>query len=207
MITKSTAKRVMDVLAATAGLILLFPLFIVIAIAVYLRMGRPVLYKQLRPGLNGHPFLLYKFRSMRNTTVGGKLLPDERRLTTFGQFLRKSSLDELPVFWNVLKGEMSLVGPRPLLMQYIPRYNPEQRRRHEVRPGITGWAQSPGRNALSWEERFRLDVGDDDHINFWLDLKILYRTLFQLFSRKGISAEGHATMPEFMGSPTETREQ
>lgn len=170
-------------------------------VLVWLFLGWPVIFSQERPGLHGRLFRLYKFRSMRDLRdANGKLLPDEQRLTRFGRFLRSSSLDELPEFFNVLKGDMSLVGPRPLLVQYLERYTPEQARRHEVRPGITGWAQVNGRNALSWEEKFKLDVWYVDHRTFWLDIKILFMTLAKVFKREGISAEGSATAPEFMGT-------
>jgi sugar transferase EpsL len=167
-------------------------------------MGRPVLFRQQRAGLKGQPIVLLKFRTMTDTRdLEGRLLPDAARVTRFGHLLRSLSLDELPTLINVLRGEMSLVGPRPLLMQYMERYSPEQARRHEVKPGITGWAQVNGRNALSWEEKFRLDVWYVDHVSFWLDLKILCMTVWNVMKREGISAVGHATMPEFLG----TREQ
>jgi sugar transferase EpsL len=202
------AKRVLDFLGALGGLVLLSPLFLLIAISIYLRMGRPILYRQTRPGLHGKPFSIYKFRSMLDTRdTNGNHLPDEVRLSPFGRFLRSTSLDELPELWNVLHGEMSLVGPRPLLMQYIPRYNSEQKRRHEVKPGITGWAQINGRNAISWEDRFALDIWYVDHWSLLLDLKILMLTIFKIVRREGINAEGHATMPEFMGSPSGTAQK
>jgi len=164
-------------------------------------MGRPVLFKQMRPGLNGKPFYMYKFRTMTyERDEQGTLLSDELRLTGLGRFLRSTSLDELPELFNILKGDMSLVGPRPLLMQYLDRYTPEQARRHEVKPGITGWAQVNGRNAISWEEKFALDVWYVDNCSLWLDMKILLMTLVKVFKREGISAAGEATMPEFMGS-------
>jgi lipopolysaccharide/colanic/teichoic acid biosynthesis glycosyltransferase len=169
-----------------------------IALLVWRTMGRPVLFRQARPGLHGKPFVMYKFRTMRDLRdAEGNLLPDEARLTPFGRWLRTTSLDELPELVNVLRGEMSLVGPRPLLMEYLERYTPEQARRHEVKPGITGWAQIHGRNNLSWEERLRLDVWYVDHWSLWLDLKILWRTLWMVLRREGISAQGHATMPRF----------
>jgi len=171
---------------------------------VLLTMGRPVLFRQQRPGLRGKPFTLYKFRTMRDArTASGELLPDDLRLTTFGKWLRSTSLDELPELFNVLKGEMSLVGPRPLLMEYLPRYSPEQARRHEVKPGITGWAQVNGRNALTWEEKFRMDVWYVDHWNLWLDMKIVLLTIWKVLKREGISAEGSATMPVFTGNTTQ----
>jgi sugar transferase EpsL len=193
-------KRVVDIVGASVGIILLAPVMLAVALLVLLTMGRPVLFRQQRPGLRGKPFTLYKFRTMRDArSASGELLPDELRLTTFGKWLRSTSLDELPELFNVLKGEMSLVGPRPLLMEYLPRYSPEQARRHEVKPGITGWAQVNGRNALSWEEKFRLDVWYVDHWNLWLDVKILLLTIWKVLKREGISAEGSATMPMFMG--------
>jgi len=164
-------------------------------------MGRPVLFKQMRPGLNAKPFYMYKFRTMTNEKdEQGNPLSDEQRLTRLGRFLRSTSLDELPELFNVLKGDMSLVGPRPLLMQYLARYTPEQARRHEVKPGITGWAQVNGRNAITWEEKFALDVWYVDNWSLWLDIKILAMTVVKVFKREGISAKGEATMPEFMGN-------
>jgi sugar transferase EpsL len=197
-------KRVVDIVGASVGIILFAPVMLVVALLVLLTMGRPVLFRQLRPGLHGKPFVLYKFRTMRDAcTPSGEPLPDELRLTQFGKWLRSTSLDELPELFNVLKGEMSLVGPRPLLMEYLPRYSPEQARRHEVKPGITGWAQVNGRNALSWEEKFRLDVWYVDHWNLWLDVKILLLTIWKVLKREGISAEGSATMPVFTGNTTQ----
>jgi len=160
-----------------------------------------VLFRQVRPGLDGKPFEMIKFRTMQDVVdVAGKPLPDSERMSPFGSFLRSSSLDELPELWNVLKGDMSLIGPRPLLMEYLPLYSPEQYRRHEVRPGVTGWAQINGRNALSWEEKFKLDVWYVDNRSLWLDLKIIFLTIKKVFARDGISAEGEATMPKFTGS-------
>jgi len=197
-------KRVVDIVGASVGIILFAPVMLVVALLVLLTMGRPVLFRQQRPGLRGKPFTLYKFRTMRDArTPSGELLPDELRLTTFGKWLRSTSLDELPELFNVFKGEMSLVGPRPLLMEYLPRYSPEQARRHEVKPGITGWAQVNGRNALSWEEKFQLDVWYVDHWNLWLDMKILLLTIWKVLKREGISAEGSATMPVFTGNTTQ----
>ena len=191
-------KRVFDVVVSATALVVLAPVMGLIALAVWRTMGRPVLFRQARPGLHGKPFVMYKFRTMRDLRdAGGNLLPDEARLTPFGRWLRATSLDELPELVNVLRGEMSLVGPRPLLMEYLERYTPEQARRHEVKPGITGWAQIHGRNNLSWEERLRLDVWYVDHWSLWLDLKILWRTLWMVLRREGISAQGHATMPRF----------
>jgi lipopolysaccharide/colanic/teichoic acid biosynthesis glycosyltransferase len=197
-------KRVVDIVGASVGIILLAPVMLAVALLVLLTMGRPVLFRQQRPGLRGKPFTLYKFRTMRDArTASGELLPDDLRLTTFGKWLRSTSLDELPELFNVLKGEMSLVGPRPLLMEYLPRYSPEQARRHEVKPGITGWAQVNGRNALTWEEKFRMDVWYVDHWNLWLDMKILLLTIWKVLKREGISAEGSATMPVFTGNTTQ----
>ena len=191
-------KRVFDVVVSAVALTVLAPVMGLTALAVWRTMGRPVLFRQARPGLHGKPFVMYKFRTMRDLRdAGGNLLPDEARLTPFGRWLRATSLDELPELVNVLRGEMSLVGPRPLLMEYLERYTPEQARRHEVKPGITGWAQIHGRNNLSWEERLRLDVWYVDHWSLWLDLKILWRTLWMVLRREGISAQGHATMPRF----------
>jgi lipopolysaccharide/colanic/teichoic acid biosynthesis glycosyltransferase len=199
-------KRALDVAGAAAGLILLSPLLLLLAAVIRLKMGKHVFFTQVRPGYHGKPFTIYKFRTMANLTdAEGKLLPDDRRLTRFGRFLRSTSLDELPELWNVLRGDMSLVGPRPLLMHYLPLYNDHQRRRHEVKPGITGWAQVNGRNALSWEDRFHLDVWYVDHCSFLLDLKILLLTLLKTIRREGISAEGHATMPQFKGTSNNYR--
>jgi len=197
-------KRVVDIVGASVGIILLAPVMLAVALLVLLTMGRPVLFRQQRPGLRGKPFTLYKFRTMRDArTASGELLPDDLRLTTFGKWLRSTSLDELPELFNVLKGEMSLVGPRPLLMEYLPRYSPEQARRHEVKPGITGWAQVNGRNALTWEEKFRMDVWYVDHWNLWLDMKIVLLTIWKVLKREGINAEGCATMPVFTGNTTQ----
>jgi sugar transferase EpsL len=193
-------KRCIDIVGAGLGLIVLSPVLAVVAVAVWMQMGRPVMFQQMRPGLNGQAFRMYKFRTMSNKwDEEGNLLPDEQRLTSLGKFLRKTSLDELPELFNVLKGDMSLVGPRPLLMQYLERYTSEQARRHEVKPGITGWAQVNGRNAISWEEKFALDVWYVDNRSLWLDIKILAITIWKVFRREGISAQGEATMPEFMG--------
>lgn len=183
------------------GLVVLAPLFLVIATLIFIAMGRPILFRQLRSGLHGKPFTIFKFRSMRNPNIDEASIDyDGQRLTTFGKLLRAMSLDELPELWNVLRGEMSLVGPRPLLMDYLERYTPEEARRMEVRPGITGWAQVNGRNALSWDEKFRLDVWYVDHQSFGLDLRILAMTIVKVLSCNGISAESCATMPEFLGS-------
>ena len=194
-------KRVFDMLVAALALIMLAPLLAVIAVAVAYRLGRPVLFRQIRPGLRGRPFEMVKFRTMLDAKDAyGKSLPDDQRLTTFGVWLRSTSLDELPELWNVLRGDMSLVGPRPLLMEYLPLYTSDQARRHDVRPGVTGWAQVNGRNALSWDEKFKLDVWYVDHQSFWLDMKILMLTVKKVFVREGISATGEATMPKFTGS-------
>lgn len=198
---KHTLKRLVDILCSFAAIILLSPIMVVVALAVWKYLGSPILFRQVRPGLNGDPFTMYKFRTMLDVRDSeGNLLPDEQRLTRFGRFLRSTSLDELPELFNVLKGDMSLVGPRPLLMEYLDRYTPRQARRHEVKPGITGWAQVNGRNALSWEEKFELDVWYVDHWSLWLDIKILLLTVWKVLRREGISAEGHSTAPVFLGS-------
>ncbi|MCS7242178.1 sugar transferase [Candidatus Caldatribacterium sp.] len=190
----------LDVTGAILGIAIFSPIMAIVAVLILATMGRPVLFRQERAGKEGKPFTLYKFRTMLNLKdEHGRLLPDEQRLTRIGRFLRSTSLDELPEFWNVLKGDMSLVGPRPLPVSYLTRYTEEQARRHEVKPGITGWAQVNGRNALSWEEKFRYDVWYVDHWSLWLDLKILLLTVIKVLKREGISAEGHATMPEFTG--------
>ena len=194
-------KRIFDIAISFIALLLLSPVFLLIFLLVIITMGFPVWFTQQRPGLKEKPFILYKFRTMNNKhDHKGNLLPDEGRLTAFGRFLRSTSLDELPELFNVLKGDMSLVGPRPLLMQYLSRYSPEQARRHEVKPGITGWAQVNGRNAVSWEERFTMDVWYVDHVSLWLDVKILFLTLVKVFKREGISQEGVATREEFLGN-------
>jgi lipopolysaccharide/colanic/teichoic acid biosynthesis glycosyltransferase len=194
------SKRVFDVVVVIAAGVVIVPIVAIVAFLLWL-VQRRVLFRQLRPGLEGKPFTLYKFCSMRDACdESGALLPDEQRLTRIGSLVRSSSLDEFPQFWNVLKGDMSLVGPRPLLMAYLGRYTPEQARRHEVKPGITGWAQVNGRNALSWKEKFALDVWYVDHRTFVLDLRILWLTLLRVISRSGISTQGHATMQEFMGN-------
>ena len=194
-------KRLFDVVvSACALLVLALPLLVVIWM-VRRKLGSPVFFAQVRPGMHGKPFKMVKFRSMtRERGTDGELLPDAVRLTPFGRFLRSTSLDELPELWNVLKGDMSLVGPRPLLMEYLPLYSPEQARRHEVRPGITGWAQVNGRNAISWEDKFKLDVWYVDHCSLWLDIKILWLTVKKVLVREGISAAGEATMGKFTGS-------
>lgn len=195
------AKRYFDLLCILLSLPLLVPGVALVALLVRVFLGAPVLFVQKRPGQDARPFLMVKFRSMVDLRdAGGNLLPDERRLTRFGRFLRATSLDELPELWNVLKGEMSLVGPRPLLMEYIDLYTTEQARRHEVPPGITGWAQVNGRNGLSWEDKFRLDVWYVDNQSLWLDLKILFLTVWKVISREGITAEGEATTSRFKGT-------
>ena len=197
----NTMKHFTDFTAAFLALLLLSPLLLILIVLVRLKLGSPIFFTQVRPGLHGKPFKMIKFRTMTDARdADGNLLPDNIRLTAFGRFLRSTSLDELPELWNVLKGDMSLVGPRPLLMEYLPLYTAEQARRHQVRPGITGWAQINGRNAISWEEKFRLDVWYVDHQSFWLDLKILALTLKKVFVREGISAKDEATMPKFTGS-------
>jgi lipopolysaccharide/colanic/teichoic acid biosynthesis glycosyltransferase len=194
-------KRAFDVLVASSALVVVSPVLVVLWILVRRRLGPPAIFRQRRPGLNGRPFTLVKFRTMTGKLdASGSPLPDEARLTPFGRRLRSTSLDELPELWNVLRGDMSLVGPRPLLMQYLERYTPEQARRHEVRPGLTGWTQVNGRNALDWEQKFVLDVWYVDHRSFWLDLRILARTGKTLATREGISAPGVATAENFMGS-------
>ncbi|MFA4943148.1 MAG: sugar transferase [Lentisphaeria bacterium] len=195
-------KRLFDLSLLLLAAPLWLPLLGLVALLVRRRLGAPILFRHQRPGLHGQPFTLLKFRTMLDARdASGQPLPDEKRLTPFGKKLRATSLDELPELFNVLKGDMSLVGPRPLLMRYLDRYTPEQARRHEVRPGITGWAQVNGRNAITWEEKFRLDVWYVGHRSCWLDLKILGLTLWNVLARKGISAIGHDTMPEFLGTP------
>ncbi len=194
-------KRIFDFVLAALSLLLLGVPLLILMWQVRRKLGSPVFFRQTRPGLHGRPFQMVKFRTMTDARgPDGELLPDEVRLTSFGRFLRATSLDELPELWNVLKGDMSLVGPRPLLMEYLPLYSPEQARRHEVRPGITGWAQVNGRNALSWEEKFTLDVWYVDHQSTWLDIKILLLTVRKVLIREGISAPGEATMSKFTGS-------
>lgn len=197
---RAYGKRVFDAAAATVLLVLLSPLLLVVALTVRLFIGTPVLFRQHRPGRQALPFVLLKFRTMTNERgMNGDLLPDRDRLPGIGRTLRSLSLDELPELWNVVKGEMSLVGPRPLLMEYLPLYSAEQARRHEVRPGITGWAQVNGRNASTWQRRFAFDVWYVDHMSMWLDVRILVKTVTSVVLREGIAAEGHATMPKFTG--------
>jgi len=193
-------KRLLDIIGASVGLVILSPALCVVVVLVRHQLGAPVLFRQTRPGKNGKQFEMIKFRTMRDVVdPDGHPLPDVARLTPLGKRLRSTSLDELPELWNVLKGEMSLVGPRPLLMEYIPLYSDEQARRHEVRPGVTGWAQVNGRNAISWEEKFALDVWYVDNRTVWLDLKILWLTIKKVLIREGVSAEGEATMAKFEG--------
>jgi len=194
-------KRSMDIFGSLAGLFFLSPLFLLVALLVRRKLGSPVIFRQERAGKNGKLFTIYKFRTMTDVRdEEGGLLPDEKRLTIFGTFLRSTSIDELPELWNVLKGEMSLVGPRPLHIRYIERYSPEQARRLEILPGLTGWAQIKGRNALNWEDRFKMDVWYVDNWNLWLDIRILLLTMLKVVKREGISGENHPTMEEFMGT-------
>jgi lipopolysaccharide/colanic/teichoic acid biosynthesis glycosyltransferase len=193
-------KRIFDLLLTIIGGIIIAPLIALAAVLVAVYLGRPMLFAHRRPGYKGEPFTLYKFRTMTDgRDAANHPLPDEQRMTAFGRFLRSTSLDELPELWNVLCGEMSLVGPRPLLMQYLERYSSEQARRHDVLPGITGWAQVNGRNNVSWQDKFELDVWYVDHWSLWLDVKILFMTLFRVFRREGITEPGNATAREFMG--------
>jgi len=197
-------KRLLDICISGLALLLLSPVLVVLDILVRVKMGSPVLFRQTRPGLHGEPFEMMKFRTMTDDRdANGELLPDDQRLVPFGRFLRSSSLDELPELLNVLRGDMSLVGPRPLLMAYLPLYNAHQRRRHEVRPGITGWAQINGRNNVTWQEKFDLDVWYVDHAGLWLDLKILLLTAWTVLRRDGVSKDGHATTDYFKGNDDE----
>lgn len=194
-------KRAFDVVVSCCALLLLSPVIAFVAWQISKKMGSPVLFRQVRPGLNGKPFEMVKFRTMKDAVDSdGNPLPDSERLTPFGQFLRSSSLDELPELWNVLKGDMSLVGPRPLLMEYLPLYSAEQYRRHDARPGVTGWAQVNGRNTVGWEEKFEMDVWYVDNQSLWLDIKILFLTVKKVLVRDGISADGEATMSKFTGN-------
>tara|TARA_R110002012_G_scaffold321641_1_gene550302 strand:- start:1977 stop:2561 length:585 start_codon:yes stop_codon:yes gene_type:complete len=191
----------LDIIGAIVGLVVLSPVLVTVAVMIRRKMGAPVLFRQTRPGLYNKPFKMMKFRTMRNAIdANGNPLSDTERLTRLGLFLRSSSLDELPELWNVLKGDMSLVGPRPLLMEYLPLYSPEQSRRHEVRPGVSGWAQVNGRNAISWDEKFQLDVWYVENRTLWLDFKIIWLTIRNVLKRDGISAAGEATMPKFTGN-------
>lgn len=202
------AKRLFDMVGAAAGLAVLSPLLLGVALSVRVRLGSPVIFRQTRAGLGGAPFVFRKFRTMTDARdSAGELLPDEQRLTPFGRALRSTTLDELPSLWNVLRGEMSLVGPRPLYLDYVPLYSDHQRRRLEVKPGLTGWAVVKGRNAISWDERFDLDVWYVDHPSFLLDLRILILTIGTIFSRRGVSQPGHSTMPRFEGPRTSRRDR
>lgn len=193
-------KRLFDLVISVVALVLFAPVIALLVLAIRYNMGSPVFFRQMRPGLNGKPFEMIKFRTMRDAKdANGVPLPDAARLTKFGQFLRSTSLDELPELWNVVKGDMSLVGPRPLLMEYLALYSPEQARRHDVRPGVTGYAQVNGRNSLSWDEKFKLDVWYVDNQSFWLDISILWMTVAKVLARDGISANGEATMTKFTG--------
>ena len=199
-------KRLLDIIGAAVGLTLLSPVFLIVAILILRRMGPPAIFSQRRAGLRGEPFVLYKFRSMNNARdEHGELLPDDARLTEFGKFLRRVSLDELPQLWNVLRGDMSLVGPRPLLLDYVPLYDDTQKKRLDVKPGITGWAQINGRNAISWDEKFTFDVWYVEHQSFRLDLKILSLTVWKILKRDGISAPGEASMPRFTGKDNDPK--
>lgn len=194
-------KRSIDIITSLAGIVVLSPLFLILYIMVKSKLGSPAVFKQKRPGLYGRIFTMYKFRSMtEERDEKGELLPDEVRLTGFGKLLRKTSMDELPELFNILKGDMSLVGPRPLLVRYLDRYTKEQARRHDVRPGLTGWAQINGRNAISWEEKFKLDVWYVDNLSLWLDVKIFVKTFVKVFKSEGVSSQSEATMAEFMGT-------
>ena len=194
-------KRLLDFVLSACGIALFAPAILPLILLIRIKLGAPIFFIPTRPGLRGKPFNMVKFRTMIDVLdAAGNLLPDSERLTVFGRFLRSTSLDELPELWNVLKGDMSLVGPRPLLMEYLPLYTPEQARRHEVRPGITGWAQVNGRNALSWEEKFKLDIWYVDNQSFWLDVKILFLTVKKVLMRDGINQEGSATMEKFRGN-------
>lgn len=194
-------KRCFDILLSFIAMIILSPILIILFALVRIKLGEPAIFKQERPGQHGKLFMLYKFRSMTDKKDhNGALLPDRERLTPFGKMLRKTSLDELPELFNILKGDMSFVGPRPLLVQYLSRYSTEQARRHDVKPGLTGWAQVNGRNAITWEEKFKLDVWYVDHWSFWLDLRIIFKTVIIVLKRTGVNAQGEATMGEFMGS-------
>jgi lipopolysaccharide/colanic/teichoic acid biosynthesis glycosyltransferase len=201
-------KRLIDFFASLCGLLILLPVLLILALLIAIKLGRPVLFIQKRPGLNTKPFNLLKFRSMTSEKdEKGELLPDEQRLTPLGSFIRSASLDELPSLLSVLKGDMSLVGPRPLLMEYLPLYNDRQQRRHEMKPGITGWAQVNGRNALSWEQKFEYDVWYVENQSLLLDIKILFMTLHKVFKRDGINQEGQATMTKFTGTPESAGEE
>lgn len=200
-------KRMFDLILSGIALVALSPIYLILAVLVRVKLGSPILFSQERPGKHGKIFRMYKFRSMTDARdINGELLPDEKRLTHFGMLLRASSLDELPELWNIFKGDMSIVGPRPLLVRYLPRYNARQRRRHEVRPGLTGWAQVNGRNAISWEQKFEYDVEYVEKESFLFDLKIFFMTIERVLHRSGISQEGNATMEEFMGNEEADRQ-
>lgn len=195
------AKRLLDLVVSLSSVIIFAPVILTVAILVYLKLGKPILFSQTRPGLHGRPFKIYKFRTMLDAVnQHGDLLPDKDRLTRFGKILRSTSLDELPNLWTIIKGDMSLVGPRPLLMEYLPLYNSEQSKRHLVKPGLTGWAQVNGRNAISWEDKFKLDVWYVEHHSIWLDMKIILLTIKKVFIREGISASGETTTTKFAGN-------
>lgn len=197
-------KRLLDIIIASIALILLSPLYALVAYKVKKNLGSPVLFRQVRPGLHGRPFEMIKFRTMKDAVdEQGNPLPDSERLTPFGQMLRSTSLDEMPELWNVIKGDMSIVGPRPLLMEYLPLYSPEQAKRHDVRPGMTGHAQVNGRNAISWEEKFKLDTWYVENQSIWLDFKIMFKTVHKVLAKDDISAEGEATMIKFTGTKTD----
>lgn len=201
MFYRRILKNVIDRVVAAAGITVLSPVMAALALAILVRQGRPIIFRQVRPGFHEKPFVFFKFRTMRDARdSNGRPLEDGLRLTALGRLLRASSLDELPQLWNVLTGDMSLVGPRPLLPQYLPRYTPHQKRRHEAKPGITGWAQIHGRNGLTWEQKFDLDVWYVDNFSFWLDVKIIAKTCLKVIKREDINSAGHATMPEFMGT-------
>jgi sugar transferase EpsL len=201
-------KRAFDLIVALLVLMLIWPVIAMVALLIRFKLGAPVLFRQQRPGLDAKPFYIYKFRTMLLTRdEHGELLPDRERMTSFGSLLRKLSLDELPQLFNVLKGELSLVGPRPLLMEYLPLYNANQARRHSVRPGITGWAQVNGRNAISWEDKFKLDVWYVDHQSFWLDMKILWLTVKKVVRSEGVSQAGNVTMEKFQGTTLPAKDQ
>ncbi|KGT47510.1 MULTISPECIES: sugar transferase [Acinetobacter] len=199
-------KRILDVVIASTALVILSPVYALVAYKVKKNLGSPVLFRQVRPGLHGKPFEMIKFRTMKDAVdAQGNPLPDSERLTPFGQMLRSTSLDELPELWNVIKGDMSIVGPRPLLMEYLPLYNAEQAKRHNVRPGMTGHAQVNGRNAISWEEKFRLDTWYVEHQSLWLDFKIMLKTVKKVLAKDDINAEGEATMSKFTGTPEQKK--
>lgn len=198
---QTVLKRIIDILISAVGLVVLSPVLVILAIIVRIKIGSPVLFRQKRPGLGGKGFVIYKFRTMTNgQDAKGNLLPDAGRLAPFGRFLRETSLDELPELFNVIKGDMSIVGPRPLMMKYLDRYTPEQARRNEVKPGITGWAQVNGRNAVSWQDKFKLDVWYVDNRSLWLDVKIIFKTVWMVVTKQGVTQADRATVDEFMGT-------